>query len=323
LSRRAVVLRCLLFGLLAGCERAQPPAGRSERGPGDPARPDTASEPLVSVPTIYGTHFLFLSTEGGTPLALALHIVGKVEPQRFVRDHRGWLLRGVDWTAAGWERVEDAPTRRPWRIFPASRLRLVVGEQGEVTELIAAAPNARAALRPGALLDRWEDADAARHQIRQATLRVAGAPIPGILLEEQVARPRAAIPPPFRSHDAFVLRLGSGDLLTVSHQRDPEGYGKSFAWASLGGVQRRWDRVEVQTVERMNDTIVGRVVPIRWQFTIPEPAIRGELTAESSRASPFSDSPASPVHLVVRVTGWVEADGRRRDASGLLEHGEP
>lgn len=275
------------------------------------------------MPTIYGTHFLFLSTEGSTPLALALHVIGKVEPQRYVRDHRGWLLRGTDWAAVGWDRIEEPPTRRPWRIFPASHLRVIVGEQGDITELIAAAPDARVSLRPGSVLDRWEDADAARRQIRQGTLNVGGAPVSGIVLQEQVARPRASIPPPFRGHEAFALRLGSGDLLLVGQPRDAEGYGKSFAWASLGGVQRRWDRVEVQAAERMNDTTLGRVVPVRWRFTIPEPGIQGELAADGSRASPFSDSPGSPLHLVVRVTGWVEADGRRRDVLGLLEHGAP
>jgi hypothetical protein len=323
LTRSARALRILLAaGFAAACDPQGSSADRAG-GARPPALPDTASEPLVDVPTVYGTHFLLLSTEGATPVGLALHLVARAEPARLLRDHRGWLWRGTEWTPVAWDRVEEAPTRRPWRIFPASNLKLIVGEQGEVTELIARSTGGRVTLRPGPVLDRWEDADAARRQIRQAMLQLAGAPLPAILLEEQVARPRASIPPPFRGHDSAVLRLGGGDFLILSHTRDPEGYGRSFAWSSLGGVQRRWDRVEIQALERMNDTTVGRVVPVRWQITIPEPGITGELTAQSSRAAPYSDAPASPVHLAYRVSGWIEADGRRRDAAGLLEHGEP
>lgn len=324
MSRSALGRRLLLAAALTvACEPQGPSADGAAGRARPPTLPDTASEPLVDVPTVYGTHFLLLTTEGTTPLGLALHLVARAEPARLLRDHRGWLWRGTEWTAVAWDRAEEAPTRRPWRIFPASSLRLVVGEQGEVTELIAASAGARVTLRPGPLLDRWEDADAARRQVRQATLQVTGAPVSAILLEEQVARPRASMPPPFRSHDSAVLRLGGGDLLIVSHTRDAEAYGRSFAWSSLGGVQRRWDRVEIQAVERMNDTTVGRAVPVRWEITIPEPGIRGELTAQSSRAAPYSDAPASAVHVVYRVSGWIEADGRRRDAAGLLEHGEP
>lgn len=328
--RRFAAPPLLFVAALAGaCDR---PASRSEgpAGRAAAAASDTATEPPVDVPTVYGTHYLFLSTEGALPSGIAVHFIARAEPERYVRDYRGWLFSGRgEWTRVAWAQLEEPPTRRPWRIFPARGLRLIVGEQGEITEILTQGTDGgegagrRAALRLGALLDRWEDPDAARRQIRQATLQSSGAPVSGILLEEQVVRPRATVPPPFQTHDSAILRLAGGDLLIFSHPQDRNGYGSSFAWASLGGVHRRWDRVDVQTPERTNDTIVGRSVPARWQLTIPEPGLRGELTAVSARGSSLGGSGASPVHLVYSVTGWIEVDGRRREAAGLLEHGEP
>lgn len=313
--------------LVAACDPPAPPSERiSARAAG--AGSDTASEPLVDVPTFYGTHYLFLATEGAAPAGLALHFVGHAEPERYRQDHRGWLFDGrEEWTRIAWDQRDGPPTRRPWRIFPTRGLRLIVGEQGEIAELLAAGVDRRVAIRIGPLLDRWEDPDAARRRIHQASVQGVGgsgaAPVSGLLLEEQAVRPRATAPPPFQSHDSAVLRLGGGDILVFSNPRGRDAYGSAFAWASLSGVYRRWDRLDVQVTERMNDTTVSRSVPASWRFTIPEPRLQGELTATGLRGSVLGSGGPGPVHLVYAVTGWVEVDGRRRDAAGLLEHGEP
>lgn len=308
-------------------------AGRSPRAGAGASVSDTSAQPFVGIPTVYSTHFLFVATGGSlprsasapapSPLAASIHFMGRAGAGLYVRDYRGWLIQNAAWTPIAWDRVEEPPTRAPWRVFPAQGLRLIVGDQGEIRELIADAAPRRVHLGVGLLLDRWEDPDAARRQIREAQLWFTATPIRAILLEEQVARPGAAVPPPFRSHDTAVLRLSGGDLLIFSHQRDREGYGTSFAWASLGGVNRRWDRVDLQLPERMTDTTFRRSVPARWELTIPEPNVRGELTPIQYRASSLTEGGVKPLHLVYTVRGWVEVDGKRRNAIGVLEHGEP
>ncbi len=322
---------CVALSLALGaCDRASDGAPRGAAGArARTAASDTASEPFVETPTLYSTHFLFLATGGSGLLATSLHLVARAEPGRYLRDHRGWLVQGSEWVAVAWDRAEEPPVRRPWRIFPARGLRIIVGEQGELSELIAQAvdpseeANGRARLGVGLRLDRWEDADAARRQIREAQLWLTSTPLPGILLEEQVARAGALTPPSFRPHDTAILRASGGDLFILSHTRDREGYGTSFAWASLGGVNRRWDRLDMQTAERMNDTTLNRGVPARWQVHVPEPRLLGELTATGYRASTWDGPGSNPLYLLYTVRGWIEVDGKRRDVAGVLEHGEP
>jgi hypothetical protein len=213
----------LAAALLAACDRPAPPSERTSAS-ATGAASDTASEPLVDVPTFYGTHYLFLATEGSAPAGLALHFVGRAEPERYRQDHRGWLFDGREgWSRIAWDQRDGPPIRRPWRVFPTRGLRLIVGEQGEIAELLAAGPDRRVAIRIGPLLDRWEDPDAARRRIHQAIVQGAAGsgatPVSGLLLEEQAVRPRAAVPPPFQNHDSAILRLGGGDVLVFSYPR--------------------------------------------------------------------------------------------------------
>lgn len=316
----AVIALALLLAVL-GCR--EPPGREGRREGAQPAQADTGADPLVERPTIYSTHFLFLATEGRSPVGLSMHFVALAEPGRYVRDYRGWLLADTSWTGIAEIHLEEPPTRGPWRIFPAAGLRLIVGEQGELRTLIQKGPAGDARLTLGMALDRFEDPDAARRQIRHATLQLAGSTVSGILLEEQVARLGPGVAPLYRSHETAVLHLGRDDLLIFSQQRDSAGYGSSFAWASLGGVNRRWDRVTVEGVNLQADTAGGRTLPARWTITIPEPGLEAELVATGYETSPAGAGRRGLIHAVYAVRGWIDAEGRRRDARGILERGEP
>lgn len=320
---RTLALAAIALAMLWAGDGCREPSDRTARRPDvQPASTDTATDPLAERPTIYSTHLLFLATDARSPIGVSMHFVALAEPGRYVRDYRGWLLRDSVWTPITEFHLEEPPTRGPWRIFPAPGLRVIVGEQGELRTLIASGPTGSSRLTLGAALDRFEDPDAARRQIRHASLQLAAISVPGILLEEQAARLGSGMPPPFRSHETVALHLGRDDLLIFSQQRDSAGYGSSFAWASLGGVNRRWDRVSVEALDLRPDTALGRPVPARWRITIPEPGLRGELVATAPGVSRRGAEGRGPVHGLYFVRGWMDVQGRRRDARGILERGE-
>jgi hypothetical protein len=327
----ALVLGAGLAWGAAGCERAGP---QGHRRPGtDPATrtgapADTLPELFAQVPTLYATHWLFVAASlrpapEEPPLAVVLHFVSFARADGLRRDYRGWLVRGGEWTRIAWDRRDEPPTRRPWRVFPARGLRLVVGEQGEVDVAILRTEDGPAELAPGPALDRWEDPDAAERLVRDARLDFERATWRGVLLEERVARPNADVAPHFLDHTTLLLQVGRGDWLVVSQPRDRQGYGSAFAWASFGGVNRRWDRVEVQGSERVREAATGRELLARWTFAIPEPGIRGEVASTGVQAAPPEPGTPGPLHAVHTVTGWVESDGGRRPAAGIVEQGEP
>jgi hypothetical protein len=319
MRERSLLILCTLV-VLTACG-SEPD---TERPSGDrtAARPGSAGTP--SVTTEYTTNVLFLPFEAATTRAFVLDLANVATSSSLRHHYLGWRLTGQGWQSILDAEEEDIPLREPWRLFPVDSLRLTVTADGDPDALIVQANRNEYILEFGEHLDRWEDRAGTRHDIREAYWAQRGENIAGIAVQHRYAIPEPEHPARFGPYERIILRSQDGAIIVLFASRAPETYGDSYAWMYADGLTRRWTAVETRTVEVANSTQLRRNVPIRTWFRIPEPDIKGELTATERLFDEFTvDQGPKPYNALYRVRGWIEFAGERRNVEGLLERGEP
>jgi hypothetical protein len=317
-TRASLALGVLLA--LGACDRETPndmPEGQTDR-----SRPSPASAPAVT--TEYSTNLVFLPFEAAATRALVLDFANVATSGALRHHYLGWRLSGQGWQKILDAEADDVSFREPWRLFPIDSLRLTVTADGDPNALMVPSGRNEYTLELGEHLDRWEDRAGTQHEIRAASWAQRGLRIAGLAVQHRyaVAEPEHAAR--FGPYDRVVLRSQDGAIIVLFSTRAPETYGDSYAWMYADGLTRRWTELETRTVEVANSTQLRRNVPIRTWFRIPEPDIKGELTAAERL---FDELPADqgpkPYNALYRVRGWIEFAGERRTVEGLLERGEP
>lgn len=317
--------RILLFLTVAsltacgGQERSTAAARRSEH-----ARPDTGPPTAVTVPTEYDEELLFYSTEDGPATALALDLSNYASFDGLHRRYQGWLLDRTRWRSILDGESRDASTRAPWRILPTDTLQLVVSDDGEIDSFIFRPEATPFTLHLGDRVERWEDRGGARHELRWGQLSRRGDQLNGIVVQHRFAIEQPAKPGSYRPMETAILKTREGTLLALFDSGEPEALGQSFAWMYDDGLTRHWSAIETRTVEVANAPDLRRNIPIRIWFRVPEPDIKGELTATARLLEGTStERGPRPYVGLYRVSGWVEFGGERRNVEGVMQHSEP
>lgn len=300
------------------------PETSSDTSAGEPGSATAgASESTVVTPTEYVTSFHFLTTESGWTPALILQFSNTASPEGVDHSYRGWLLGRSGWRSILSAEFREPITRAPWRLFPSDSLRMVVTADGDPNELIFLARNASYTLDLGNYLDAWEDRAGTHHGIHAAQWKQGGRAISGIAVQHRFAIPNPQQPARFGPYEQALLRSEDDVVIVLFTSRRPEIYGNAFAWMYADGLTRRWTAVEARTVEVVNSRQLRRNIPIRFWFQIPEPDIKGELTAAARQLNEISTQEGpKPYNALYQVRGWVEFAGNRRRIEGLLERGE-
>lgn len=308
--------------LLAACGREPATETRSaERGA---AAPDVRDVSAPVAPTEYVTSLVFLPLETAPTRGLVLDFSSSATSDSLRHRYLAWQL-----TSRGWRSLLDidsttTPIREPWRIFPLRPLRLTVSAEGDVDAIILPVSSGVGTLDLGEHIDRWEDRARTRHAIREAVWIRGGRSVSGIAVAHRFAVPEPGAPARFGSYQRVLLRSADGAVLALFQTDSVEAYGDPYAWMYLEGLTRRWTEVEVRVVEVAHSDPLRRNVPIRILFQIPEPDIKGELTAAERRFDELDVSRGpKPYSALYRVRGWIEFAGERRNVEGVLERGEP
>lgn len=315
-----MLINCALVTTACGpdASRGVPESGREESVP-------EPSGGRAAIATEYSTSVLFLPFEAASTRALILDFANYATSDRLSQRYLGWQLRGQ----GGWRNIldvvsESGTVRDPWRLLPADSLRLAVDSDGEPSALVFQSGAAEYTLDLGDPLDRWEDRAGTRHEIREAAWGSGGQRVVGIVVLHRFALPEPEQPARFGPYERAILRSEDGAIVVLYHSRSPELYGDSYAWMYADGLTRRWMALETRTVEVANSAQLRRNVPIRIWFRIPEPDIKGELTAAERQFNELEvDQGPMPYYGLYRVRGWIEFAGERRNVEGLLERGEP
>lgn len=318
--RNAAAGSILVLTVLSACnpDRARdvPATGGDEAAVAD-------SELVASAPTEYVTSFQFLTTQSGTTPGLILQFSTNLTRSGLDNRYVGWLLDRSSWRSVLDAEFHEAITRAPWRLLPADSFDLVVAADGDPEALVFEVRNASYTLDLGAHLDAWEDRSGTRHDIHEAQWTQAGRRTSGIAVSHRYAVPSPERPARFGPYERALLRTEDEAVIVLFHSRESETYGDSFAWMYADGLTRRWTSLEARTVEVANSSQLRRNVPVRFWFHIPEPDIRGELTAAARLFNEFPlDNGPLPYNGLYQVRGWIEFGGERRNVVGLLERGE-
>lgn len=320
MKRIALLSIACLVGIVACGREASvdtPAGGR------DDTRPGLAGAPNVTV-TEYTTSLLFLPFEAASTRALVLDFANVATSDAVSHRYLGWHLDRQRWVSILDVDSQDEVLREPWRLFPIDSLRLTVNPDGDPDALVLLAGNRDHTLELGEPLDRWEDRAGTQHEIREAIWSQRGQRVSGVAVQHRFAVPEPEQPARFGPYERAILRSEDGAIIVLFSTREPDTYGDSYAWMYADGLTRRWTALETRTVEVANSTQLRRNVPIRIWFRIPEPDIKGELTAAERHFDELTtDQGPKPYNALYRVRGWLEFSGERLNVEGLLERGEP
>ncbi len=297
----------------------------SARAPGasDPANGEETPTRAVR-PTEYSTTLIVLSSNDDLSSSTVMEFSNYATSDSLRRRYSSWILRRSGWQSTLDEDWLDGPTRAPWRLFPTDSLRIVVSDDGDPQLLTVPGRRGPLTLELGDHLASWEDRVGTRHEIRIAQLGRGSQRTDGLAVQRRSAVPEPTLPSRYGAHQHAVLRSEDGAIIVIFSTERPELYGTPFAWMYADGLTQRWSTVETRTIEVASSSRLRRNVPVRMLVSIPEPGIRGEITAAAREfdARPTGAGPR-PYHAVYRVSGWIEFGGQRRRVAGILERGEP
>lgn len=330
MSRRISRIALFLFALplLAGCEGGPPwRSGAEEEG--------TVDRDVFGPTAAYDRRLIFLGPGDALPTGLVLDFAALSDSAALRRGIRARLVDGAEWVPlmdAGWEME---PMREPWRLVPYGTLKIVVGDAGDVDAYLLGG-DVELRLEPGATIAEYSPDAGTQLVLRQGRLRLGGEPIPGILLDAQLARAMnpAALPP--RPADTLdgeneaptpdplpAARAGAEALIL-----DNSGYYAVFAasadgdmaWIHTGGRDdvRRGARLEATEWEAFLEG--GLNVPTAWRIIAPTDGLSGELRADAADRAMLDDSADPGAMGYVVVSGYVEDRGVRRNVYGLVRH---
>ncbi|HUG41280.1 MAG TPA: hypothetical protein VMM12_12390 [Longimicrobiales bacterium] len=344
---RALRLRytLLLPLFLAACDGG-PPWGTGEEE-------ESALDRDVFGPTAaYDRRLVFLGPGEDLPTAAIFDFAALSDSTALRRGVRARIVDGVEWVALMDEGWEMEPMRDPWRLVPHGPLEVIVGDAGEMDALLFRG-EVDLRLEPGATIAEYSPDPGTQLVLRQARLRFGSEPVPGILLDAQLARAvhPAAIPP--RAPDTVApgapdsVAAGARDPAaegedSIGPAPDPapaarpgaeallvdnSGYyavfaasaGGTIAWLNTGGRDdvRRGARLEATAWETLPES--GLRAPTAWRVLSPGEALTGELRAESADRTVL-DGPEPGVLGYVVVSGWIEDRAIRRNVYGMVRH---
>lgn len=310
-----VLLATLLA--LASCSRETAEAPTSE--------PETPPDSVTSE-TFQGRVFersiVFLSVRGDSLLMVPWLVTARTLPGGVRREVRGLLARAGAWEAFFTDSWETPPTRIPWRIIPHGQLRLVVGEDDSVQEILFDEGPRQLEVALGEPLAQWSGQQGETVRLLNGSVVLADTRVPGLVMD--LSRGRAAREGP--GGDWAVLVDGES-LRLVLHaaQLVQPGMPDAFSsWALVGDTEMEWPSVTVTWTETRAFERSRRDVPVRWSASSSAGDLSVELTVRNAEIQPGQgEGPQLPVDALFDVSGTVRIGEETYPVRGLLRHTQP
>jgi hypothetical protein len=299
--------------------------GRGANGR-DPAR--AAQAPVDLGPTAaYERRLIFLGPGEVLPTAAIADFVAVSDTLGLRRGVRARVADGNDWTRimdAGWEMDR---MREPWRLVPHGRLRLVVGDAGELSALVFRGdPEVR--IEPGGTLAQLAPEPGMQLVLRRGRLVVGPDLVQGVVLDVQLGRRLAAA----TSREVRTDAEGD-DHATPAARPGAEAFlvgeaGFYMVFAAPEAGHLAWIRHGQQDEVRGGARLAavgweldpgGFRVPNAWQVVGPDD-LTGELRAEVVDGVDVSAAGDAEGLGYAIVSGWIEDRGVQRDVFGLVRH---
>lgn len=216
--------------LLAACEGGPPWRSADEE--------QTAVDRDVFGPTAaYDRRLIFLGPGGELPTAAVFDFAALSDSAALRRGVRVRLVDGAEWVRLMDEGWEMEPMREPWRLVPRGRLKIVVGDAGDLDALLFRGEDVDLRLEAGPAIAEYSPDAGTQLVLRQGRLRLGDEPINGILLDAQLARAvsPAALPTPGTGPGSVDTAAAAGDTTAGAAAGSDTAAGAGVAGAGGGG----------------------------------------------------------------------------------------
>lgn len=270
---------------------------------------------------IFERNVVFLNPRTDSLLIVPWIVSARTLPGGVRREARGLLGRADTWEPFFTDQWETAPTREPWRVLPRGQMRLVVGENEVLEQIVFDQGPRQLAVELGGARAEWSGQRGETFRVLDGTLVLSATRIPGLVLD--MARGRTAREAP---GDWAVLTAGDS-LQLVLHAPVAQAPGTSGAfrgWALLGSDDLQWPRVTIEWTETRNFERARRSVPSRWSVRSSGGEMAADLSVRAAHLEAGTgDGPQLPVDALFEVQGTVRLDSLTYPVQGLLRHVQP
>ncbi len=267
----------------------------------------------------YERHIVFLSQGTDSAVLLPLSFRARTRPGEVEREIRGWLVRNGAWDPLLRESWSDRPTRVPWRILPRGPIRLVVGVEDALENIIYQDGGRSLEVALGNLLVEWSGPRAQIFRVHEGVALLREEGMQGLILDLSRARAPTDRPP---EDWAFLVAGDSLQMILESTGLDADGRPGPFsAWARVSFTDRQWQGIRMNWSEIRAYEPARRDVPMGWEIT----SFSGDLSGTLSTVAPYleagdGEGPVLPVQALFLVEGTVVIEGQSYTVRGLLHH---
>jgi hypothetical protein len=319
ISRKAAFLSCLLLVGVFACSRDQegsPPASEPE------AAVDSVTETFQG--RVFERDIVFLSARIDSMLLVPWLMSARTVPGGVRREARGLLGRADAWEAFFSDTWETPPTRVPWRVVPRGQMRLVVGDNDVIQEIIfdEGPRQLEVALENQSPLAEWAGQQGETVRLLNGSLVLTSTRVPGLIMD--LTRGRQAR----EGAGGDWAFLVDGDSLRLVLQApqflEPGAPGAFRAWALMGEQELDWPSVTVTWTETRAFERARREVPVKLTATSSTNDLRIDLEVRTAEVQAGEgEGPQLPVDAVFEVEGTVRMGDDSYPVKGLLRHIQP
>lgn len=271
---------------------------------------------------LFERNVVFLTARPDSNLLVPWLVTARTLPGGVRREVRGLLGRADTFEPFFAERWETVASREPWRVLPRGRMRLVVGDDDALEQIVFDEGPRQLAVQLGGLIVEWSGQRGETFRVLDGTLDLSNARVPGVVLD--MSRGRTAR----EGVGGDWAILVAGDTLQVLlHAPDPVppgGGGVFRGWARSGADEVHWPRVSLEWTETRAFEPARRDVPTRWTIEAPGGELGGELVVRGSHIEAGTgEGPQLPVDALFQVQGTLRIGEAEHPVLGLLRHIQP
>jgi hypothetical protein len=271
---------------------------------------------------VYERSVVFLSTTRDSVLVVPWLFSARTLPGGVRREARGLLGRGDEWEPFFSDLWETPPTRVPWRVLPRGRMRLVVGMDDAIEEVVFDEGARRLELALGSEVADFAGQRGETVRMLDGSLVLASTRVPGYVFD--LSRGRQAGE---GSGGDWAILVDGDSLRLVLHAAEflePGSAGAFRSWAMMGEQQLDWPSVTVTWRATRAFERARREVPVEWAAVSSAGDLRVELELRTAYIQAGAgDGPQLPVDAIFEVQGTVHLGDDDYPVRGLLRHTQP
>jgi len=306
----------LLLLALASCSGEQDQGAPAANGS---VQPDSAASFSGRV---FERNLVFMTTRQDSSLLVPWLTSARTHPGGVRREARGYLARSGAWEPFFADAWDTSPTRLPWRIVPRGQMRLIVGGDDALEQILFdEGPRQLEVVLQEPFVE-WSGTGGETFRLLDGALILSSTRLPGLILDMTRGRP---VRDPPGGDWAIVVAGDTLQMVLHAAEASPPGTPGAFqAWALTGLQELRWQDVTVRWGETRAFERARRDVPVEWSATADDGDMQIDLAVRNAQMEAGEgEGPQLPVNALFEVEGTLRIGSAVHAVRGLLRHIQP